>query len=118
MDANSLIELGSITLELLGVGIIALGALYSTINAVVLLSKRVPGSEVFRCYRQQLGSGILLGLELLVAADIINTVVIEPTLPSVGALAIIVLIRTFLSFTLEVEMTGRWPWQGESDSVT
>ena len=54
---------------------------------------------------------ILLGLELLVAADIVRTVAVTPTLESVVVLAIIVLVRTFLSFSLEVELTGRWPWQ-------
>ena len=61
-----------------------------------------------------LGRSILLGLELLVAADIIRTVAVTPTYESVGVLAIIVLIRTFLSFSLELEITGRWPWQKES----
>ncbi len=72
------------------------------------------GSEplsVYRSYRQLLGRSILLGLELLVAADIIRTVAVTPTFESVGVLAIIVLIRTFLSFSLELEITGRWPWQ-------
>ena len=58
-----------------------------------------------------MGRSILLGLELLVAADIIRTVAVTPTFESVGVLAIIVLIRTFLSFSLELEITGRWPWQ-------
>jgi len=67
----------------------------------------------YRSYRQLLGRSILLGLELLVAADIIRTVAVTPTFVSVGVLAIIVLIRTFLSFSLELEITGRWPWQKE-----
>ncbi len=58
--------------------------------------------------------GILLGLELLVAGDIIRTVAIAPTFSSVGVLAVIVVIRTFLSFSLEVELTGHWPWQQKS----
>lgn len=68
---------------------------------------------LYRSYRQSLGRSILLGLELLVAADIIRTVAVTPTFESVGVLAIIVLIRTFLSFSLELEITGRWPWQKE-----
>jgi uncharacterized membrane protein len=70
--------------------------------------------SVYRSYRQLLGRSILLGLELLVAADIIRTVAVTPTFESVGVLAIIVLIRTFLSFSLELEITGRWPWQKQS----
>jgi uncharacterized membrane protein len=59
------------------------------------------------------GAAFCWGLEFLVAGDIINTVAVEPTYRSVGVLSVIVLIRPFLSFTLEVEMTGRWPWQGK-----
>lgn len=66
---------------------------------------------MYRPYRQFLGRSILLGLELLVAADIIRTVAVTPTLTSITVLAGIVLIRTFLSFSLELEITGRWPWQ-------
>ena len=62
-------------------------------------------------FRSSLGRAILLGLEFLVAADIINTVAVTPTLLSVAVLAGIVIIRTFLSFSLEVEIEGRWPWQ-------
>ncbi|MEX2335373.1 MAG: DUF1622 domain-containing protein, partial [Pseudohongiella sp.] len=72
----------------------------------------------FREIRQTLGRGILLGLEFLVAADIIHTVAIELTLESVLTLALVVLIRTFLSFALEVELTGRWPWHGEDHRDT
>jgi uncharacterized membrane protein len=69
--------------------------------------------EVYGRFRRFLGRSILLGLELLVAADIIRTVAVTPTLESVGVLACIVLIRTFLSWSLELEITGRWPWQKE-----
>jgi uncharacterized membrane protein len=62
--------------------------------------------------RRGLGRAILLGLEILVAADIIHTVAVEPSYNSLGVLALIVMIRTFLSFSLEVEISGRWPWQG------
>jgi uncharacterized membrane protein len=68
-------------------------------------------SDAYRRFRQDVGRAILLGLELLVAADIIRTVAISPTLGSVAVLSGIVLVRTFLSFSLEVELTGRWPWQ-------
>jgi uncharacterized membrane protein len=61
--------------------------------------------------RLSIGRGILLGLELLVAGDILWTVAITPTFTSIGVVAMIVAIRTFLSFSLEVELTGRWPWQ-------
>ena len=66
--------------------------------------------DEYRLFRQRLGRAILLGLELLVAADIIRTVAVTPTFTSAGSWAIIVGIRTFLSFSLEVELEGRWPW--------
>jgi uncharacterized membrane protein len=73
--------------------------------------------SVYHRLRQDIGRGILLGLELLVAADIIRTVAISPSLESVAVLAGIVLVRTLLSFILEVEVTGRWPWQRPRDST-
>lgn len=65
----------------------------------------------FRRYRQQVGKAILLGLEFLVAADIIRTVAVGPSFSGVGVLAIVVAVRTFLSFTLDLELEGRWPWR-------
>lgn len=98
-------------LEALGVAIIALIAFYGLAVAVRELFAGLARDDVFQALRQRLGRGILLGLEFLIAADIIYTVVIDLSFESVAALAIIVIIRTFLSFTLEVELTGRWPWQ-------
>ncbi len=92
-----------------GVAAIVIGAAAASLIAAGRLWQRQDG--VYRRYRQQLGRTILLGLELLVAADIVRTVAVTPTLTSVGVLAAIVLIRTFLSFSLELEITGRWPWQ-------
>ncbi len=90
-----------------GVATLVLGIVLATIMAL-----RRPGSadDAYRVYRQRLGRAILLGLELLVAADIIRTVAVTPTFESAGVLAIIVAIRTFLSFSLEVELEGHWPW--------
>lgn len=92
-----------------GVAIIVIGAGAATIIAGNRARLREP--DTYPRYRRQLGRSILLGLELLVAADIIRTVAVQPTLTSVALLAGIVLIRTFLSFSLELEITGRWPWQ-------
>ena len=77
-----------------------------------LLQEEGEKKAVFQELRQDLGQGIPLGLEFLIAADIIRTVAVDLSFESVGVLAVIVPIRTFLSFTLEVELTGRWPWQG------
>ena len=98
-----------------GVVVTIVGALAATIAAGQRALRREP--DVYRRYRQQLGRSILLGLELLVAADIIRTVAVTPTIKSIIVLAGIVLIRTFLSFSLELEITGRWPWQKENPAV-
>lgn len=97
--------------ETLGISIITGFAIYTVFFVVMQLMKRETSEAIFQRVRQRLGRGILLGLEFLVAGDIIHTVAVELTFETVGVLAIIVLIRTFLSFTLEVELTGNWPWQ-------
>ena len=96
--------------EILGILIILIGAVIALARFALGRDKR-EGQDRISCLRSNLGRAILLGLEFLVAADIINTVAIEPTLDSVIVLAGIVLIRTFLSWSLEVEIEGRWPWQ-------
>lgn len=101
-------------IEFVGLTIITALALYALGYCAVMLMKRADGSTIFRETRHRLIRGILLGLEFLVAADIIHTVAVELTVTSVSVLAIIVLIRTFLSFALQVEMTGQWPWQQHS----
>lgn len=93
-------------IEVAGVLVIVLGVV---MPSVVFVRSR--DADRLRDYRSAVGRGILLGLEFLVAADIINTVAIDPTLESLAVLAGIVAIRTFLSFSLEVEIEGRWPWQ-------
>lgn len=111
---NYIRDIGQVSagaLELAGIAIIVAAAILATVNAIAQVAHREPREAIYPAYRSRLGRGILLGLEFLVAADIINTVAVELTYHSVGVLAVIVLIRTFLSFTLELETTGRWPWQ-------
>lgn len=96
--------------EVVGIAVLLAGAIYSGIRFAHDL-RGIVAAQAFRNLRANLGRSILLGLELLVAADIINTVAIEPSLESVAVLAAIVAIRTFLSFSLELEIEGRWPWQ-------
>jgi uncharacterized membrane protein len=112
MDYNHAIERIGEVIDAAGVAVIVIGMLISAGVAAVGLGRRETGT--YRRFRQQLGRTILLGLELLVVGDIVRTVAAEPTLTSVAILAIIVLIRTFLSFSLEVELTGRWPWQSRT----
>jgi uncharacterized membrane protein len=97
-------------IEIGGIAVIVLGLLGASIAVLWQVLRGSSGSEAFNLYRSNLGRAILLGLEFLVAADIINTVAIDPTVQSLLVLGGIVLIRTFLSFSLEVEIEGRWPW--------
>jgi uncharacterized membrane protein len=98
------------TIEIGGIAVIVLGLVGASVAVLWQMLQGRSGSEAFTLYRSNLGRAILLGLEFLVAADIINTVAIDPTLQSLLVLGGIVLIRTFLSFSLEVEIEGRWPW--------
>jgi len=95
-----------------GVLVIVGGLLLST--ARMMRAGRGTG-DPYRIYREGLGRSILLGLEFMVAADIIQTVAVDRTLTNVFILGLIVLIRTFLSMALEVELEGRWPWQQAGD---
>ena len=112
MDFTGLIEEAGRAIELGGVAIIVIGAAIATVVFLVgVIQRRKPFSAAYRTYRRGLGRAILLGLEFLVAADIIRTVAIAPTVENVLVLGLIVLIRTWLSFSLELEIEGRWPWQ-------
>ena len=91
-----------------GVAAIVVGAIVAAV--LTLRGARTSSDDTYPAFRRRLGRAILLGLELLVAADIIRTVAVTPTFQSAGVLAIIVAIRTFLSFSLEVELEHRWPW--------
>jgi uncharacterized membrane protein len=96
-----------------GVVVVVVGLLLAT-AAFLLAQRDAPDrAAAYRVYRQQVGRAILLGLEFLVAADIIRTVAVAPTFRGVGVLAVVVAVRTFLSFTLDVELEGRWPWQAQ-----
>jgi uncharacterized membrane protein len=68
-------------------------------------------------YKERLGKSLLLGLEILIAADVIRTVALEPTLTSVAVLGVLIVIRTFLSWSLILEMEGRWPWQHKAEML-
>lgn len=97
--------------EIVGTGIIVVGAGTSLVRFILATVRPTSVGDAVATFRSSLGRAILLGLEFLVAADIINTVAVQPTLSSLAVLGGIVLIRTFLSFSLEVEIEGRWPWQ-------
>ena len=95
--------------EVAGVAVLAGGSLWASARAAQAVIGRVPG--VYGRFRRDIGRSILLGLELLIIADIILTVTVDQTLESAATLGIIVLVRTFLSFSLEVELEGVLPWR-------
>ncbi len=113
---QQLIESAGRVVDAVGVAAVIIGTLFAALFAVSRLIRRE--SDVYRQFRRFLGRSILLGLELLVAADIIRTVAVTPTMESVAVLAAIVLIRTFLSWSLELEITGRWPWQKQQEGAS
>lgn len=97
-------------IEMIGVTVMVIGTARALARYVAGLRAQGDSARI-ETMRGELGRSILLGLEFLVAADIINTVAVEPTLSSLAVLAGVVLIRTFLSFALEIEIGGTWPWR-------
>ena len=97
-------------IEAAGVAVVVVGAIAATLNFL----RRLQRPNAYEGYRRGLGRSVLLGLELLVAADIIDTVSISPSLDAVMTLGVLVLIRTFLSFSIETELEGRPPWRASS----
>ncbi len=110
MSFEERVELVAKALDVAGIVVIVVGIAVATARAAGK-ARRGAAGDAYGTYRRGIGRAILLGLEFLVAADIVRTIAITPTFRGVGVLALIVLIRTFLSFALEVELEGRWPWQ-------
>jgi uncharacterized membrane protein len=96
--------------EAVGVAIMVLGGTAAFVHAVVLTSRPATRSDAYDTLRRTLGRAILLGLEVLIVADLVRTVVVDSTFESVAVLGVIVAIRVVLSFALEVEIDGMWPW--------
>lgn len=118
MTFDEVIEYIGRGLEAVGVAIIVIGIAASLIALIPQLARGGSAEDAFVGARKDIGRSILFGLEVLVAGDIVLTVAVTPSFESVGVLAVIVLIRTFLSFTLEVEIDGRWPWQKNRESAS
>lgn len=97
--------------EAVGVAVFVLGLLWSGVLAASVWARTKNGREAYGVLRESFGGVLLLGLEILVAADLIRTVAVSPTLENVGVLGLIVLIRTFLSFSLQIEIEGVPPWR-------
>ncbi|HLX14263.1 MAG TPA: DUF1622 domain-containing protein [Bradyrhizobium sp.] len=107
--ASGWIHLVGVGIEIFGVFVIVAGIIWSTYLCIHWPTSAHPYDE----YKIRIGRSLLLGLEVLVAADIVKTIAIELTFTSLGLLAGLVVVRTFLSWTLVLEIEGRWPWRRE-----
>ena len=113
MGYIELISIAGYGIETIGVLVIIVGSALSSFRFLANYRREAEGIA-YSIFRRQLGRSIILGLEFLIAGDIIRTVIVADTLTNVMILGLIVLIRTFLSFTLHFEIEGRWPWQKET----
>ena len=111
MNIDHLAGVAGRAFEAIGISVLIFGAVLAGLVFAVRLARRMEFQAAYHELRADLGRAILLGLEFMVIADIIGTVAVEPTLHNLGVLAVIVTIRTLLSFALELEVSGRWPWQ-------
>ena len=102
-------EIAGNSLKLAGLMAILIGTAYAAVRYVIRIVQGDP--QAYPKVRAELGRGILLGLEVIVAADIVDTLLLDPTFDAVGALGLLVLVRTGLSWALSVEIDGYWPWQ-------
>jgi uncharacterized membrane protein len=109
--AKTFVEQVVIVFETLGILVIAIGLIAALVSAARTLAMRGGPAAAYDSVRKLFGRSVLLGLEILVAADIIRTVAVDLTMQNLLVLGLLVLIRTFLSWSLEVELEGVWPWQ-------
>jgi uncharacterized membrane protein len=109
---REVIEWAALAIEILGAVVIVAGVIKVAITrGTVRFLFQLDRPGAFESYKHQMGRSLLLGLEFLVAGDVVRTVALEPTLTNVAVLGLLVLIRTFLSWSLAVEIERRWPWQ-------
>ena len=111
MNQIEIIQTVSNIMDALGVAIVSIGVLWGLYGFIRDAIHKKPIDELYKSFRNQIIRALLLGLEVLVASDIIRTVAISPTLSSVAILGAIITLRCFLSWSLTLEMSGRWPWQ-------
>ena len=112
MKFTEIISIAGYAIETIGVLVVIAG---SCVSSAVFLStfRQKPDGAAYKTYRRQLGRSIILGLEFLIAGDIIRTVIVADTFENVAVLGLIILIRTFLGMALHLEVEGRWPWENE-----
>jgi uncharacterized membrane protein len=112
LTIRNVIEWAALGIEMLGALVIVVGVLRVAVTrGTVRFLLKVDEPGAYESYKHQIGRSLLLGLEFLVAGDVVRTVALEPTLVNVAVLGLLVLVRTFLAWTLSVEIEGRWPWQ-------
>ena len=109
---RELLKTTVIAFETLAAGVLIIGATVFLVRLINALLRGSQGFKEFRKFRHGFGHTLLLALDLLVAADIILTVTLDLSFEALGMLGLLVLIRTFLHFVLELEVSGHWPWQG------
>lgn len=115
------IEYIALALEVMAVIVIVAGVVFAIATVMRKRTSRLTGlfdpGDTYDQFRIRIGNTLLLGLEILVAADVVRTVALEPTVENAAILGLLVLIRTFLSWSLTVEIEHRWPWQSERSEV-
>ncbi len=116
MQFTEIISVAGYAIEAVGVLVVVIGTCIASV-AFMRTARRLPEGVAYKTFRRQLGRSIILGLEFLIAGDIIRTVVVADTLENVAILGLIILMRSFLSVTLHLEVEGRWPWQPEEPEV-
>jgi uncharacterized membrane protein len=116
MEFSEVISIAGYAIEAVGVLVVVVGSMLSSF-VFVRSFRQLPEGIAYRTYRRQLGRSIILGLEFLIAGDIIRTVIVADTLENVAVLGMIILIRTFLGLTLHLEVEGRWPWQPDKNDT-
>ena len=115
----AVMEMVSLLFEIAGVTAIVVGFLAALVLAARAVMRTRTWTPAYEVIRSTFGRSVLLGLEILVAADLIRTIAVEPTLDNLYVLGLLVVIRTFLSWSLDVELEGRWPWQrAKSESAS
>ena len=112
MKFTEVISIAGYGIETVGVLVILIGSAIASVTYLRTFRQQ-PEGTAYQSLRRQLGRAIILGLEFLIAGDIIRTVIVADTLQNIAILGLIILIRTFLSVTLHLEVEGRWPWQSE-----
>jgi uncharacterized membrane protein len=119
VDFKEVVEVVSNVIDAAGVLVIIVGITIATVSFIKRWLKRDSSEthQSYKLYRASIGRSILLGLEILIAGDIIRTVAIELTYQNLGTLALLVLIRSFLSINLEMEIEGRWPWKQKQEEM-